>query len=204
MAADGSRSLVRQKLGWHDPAHIARLVEVLTPEAHGPSGPFTDGIAVFDFTALAQRLPGYYWDFPSLIGGQPVMNQGVFDSRIWPKQPRAKLKQILATALAQRQRDPLAGEGISFALGYGPVAAAVINDAFARQDFRFVHYRDRIQADPLLKELPTRILLARLLYGLRQPWPLNLLWRLSGLILRLFNRLAPASVPFRSPRLMRG
>jgi 2-polyprenyl-6-methoxyphenol hydroxylase-like FAD-dependent oxidoreductase len=32
VAADGSRSLVRQRLRWDDASRVARLLEVLTPE----------------------------------------------------------------------------------------------------------------------------------------------------------------------------
>lgn len=99
--------------------------------------------------------------------------------------------------------DPMVGEGISFALGYGPVAAAAISDAFARQDFGFSDYRQRLLADPLLKELPHRVSLARLIYGLNQRWQIGLVWRLSKLIIHIFNRLTPHSVSFEPPRFVK-
>jgi hypothetical protein len=40
--------------------------------------------------------------------------------------------------------DPLLGEGISFALGYGDVAARGLRDAFANGDFSFQDYRARV------------------------------------------------------------
>ncbi len=64
--------------------------------------------------------------------------------------------------------DPLAGEGISFALGYGAVAAEELVEAFDKQNFRFAHYREHILAHPLGKALQQRRLMARLCY---RGWP---------------------------------
>ena len=44
--------------------------------------------------------------------------------------------------------DPLFGEGISFSLRHGRVAAAAVTDAFARDDFSFAGYRRRQLDDP--------------------------------------------------------
>lgn len=62
--------------------------------------------------------------------------------------------------------DPLVGEGISFALAYGDVAAAAIVDAFREQDFSFADYKQRILNHRVLKQLPTRTRLARIAYQL--------------------------------------
>ena len=237
VAADGSRSLVRRKLKWHSSECMARLLEVLTPEPQREARYFQEGIAVFDFSPLQYGLQGYYWDFPSLIQNRPVMNRGIFDSRVQPARPRADLKQILQAALLDRRHDladyplkghpihwfdrhsqfsrpriilagdaagvdPMVGEGISFALGYGPIAAATIQDAFARQDFSFATYRDRILGDKLLKELPRRVAFARFVYSLKQPWQIHLAWRLGGLITRGLRRIASCSVPFEPPTLI--
>jgi flavin-dependent dehydrogenase len=53
---------------------------------------------------MTSGLQGYYWDFPSLIGGEPYMNRGVFDARIISQRPRARLKDILAESMAARDR----------------------------------------------------------------------------------------------------
>jgi len=213
IAADGSRSFVRRALGWDGDSHVARLLEVLTPESAHSRAEFRDGVAVFDFTPLGDGLQGYYWDFPSHIAGQPFMNRGVFDSRACPQRPRADLKRILRDALDRRDRrlddhelkghpirwwdranrfavprvllvgdaagaDPLMGEGISFALGYGEVAAAAVADAFARDDFSFATYRDRLLAHPLFTQLDARVRLARLLYRIASPRLMRLVWEI--------------------------
>jgi flavin-dependent dehydrogenase len=57
--------------------------------------------------------------------------------------------------------DPFGGEGISFALGYGAVAADELAAAFRAQDFTFAAYCDHIRAHPLGKALRLRRSLAR-------------------------------------------
>lgn len=80
--------------------------------------------------------------------------------------------------------DPLMGEGISFALGYGVVAAQAITDAFARQDFSFADYRDRLLATPLFHHLWRRTQAARLAYLLNYPWLARLGWAFMRRFLR--------------------
>ncbi len=84
--------------------------------------------------------------------------------------------------------DPLLGEGISYALGYGQVAAEAIVDAFARNDLSFVSYADRIQAHPLLSGLKTRVAIAKLIYWPKLIWQQELAWRFSSMILGGFQR----------------
>ena len=105
VAADGSRSFVRRALKWDDESRVARLLEVLTPENGKTQPEFRDGVAVFDFTRMTDGLQGYYWDFPSYVGGRPFMNRGLFDSRARPERPKADLKRHLRESLAQRARN---------------------------------------------------------------------------------------------------
>ena len=98
VGADGSGGVVRRALGSATHPTTARTLDVLTPEP--PDTPaFRDGVAVFDFTAVARGLQGYYWEFPSLIDGAPVMNRGVFDSRAQPRRSPAALGDILAQSM---------------------------------------------------------------------------------------------------------
>lgn len=106
VAADGSRSMVRRKLKWTDGTHVARLIEVLTPETEETAWEFRDGVAVFDFSPMTSHsLQGYYWDFPSIVDGQLRMNRGVFDSRTRPEREKANLKQTLGDSMAERDRE---------------------------------------------------------------------------------------------------
>lgn len=72
--------------------------------------------------------------------------------------------------------DPLLGEGISVALGYGELAARALVDAFARGEFGFEGYTRAVHRSPLGRSLRVRHHAARLLYGLRQPWLQRAVW----------------------------
>jgi flavin-dependent dehydrogenase len=237
VAADGSRSTVRQKLKWDDESRVARLLEILTPEDAFKEVEFRDRIAVFDFSRATYGLQGYYWDFPSLVKGQPFMNRGLFDSRSRPERPKADLVMELRSALDSRDRnlddyklkghpirwfdsngrfsmprvilagdaagvDPLFGEGISFALGYGDVAADAITDAFEQHDFQFNNYRQRVLNHSLLKQLPTRTRLARMAYALKHPWLFSLGWRMAKIVVGFTRWQDPGFVPAESPELI--
>jgi menaquinone-9 beta-reductase len=235
VAADGSRSTVRQKLKWDDDSRVARLLEVLTPEDAQRTVEFQQGIAVFDFSTMGDGLQGYYWDFPSYVRGQAMMNRGVFDSRVRPERPKVDLVGQLSQAMNNRDRqlddyqlkghpirwfdkngrfafprvilagdaagaDPFVGEGISFALGYGDVAAQAVSDAFARQDFSFADYRDRILSHHLLRQLPLRVRLARLAYRLKSRWLFRLGWRVARIVIRFTRWQDRSFVPAEPPR----
>jgi flavin-dependent dehydrogenase len=69
---------------------------------------------------------------------------------------------------------PFVGEGISFALQYGKVAAAELVIAFRQNDFGFAAYRRHIMADELGEWLVLRHRMARLMYLGWPPVVLNL------------------------------
>ncbi len=115
--------------------------------------------------------------------------------------PFARPRVILAGDAAGV--DPFMGEGISFALGYGRVAAAAVIDAFQGGNFSFSDYGQRILADPLLSQLSFRVHLARLFHGVKHRWQFEIAWRLTPLIVRVLARLQPSLLPFESSRLTR-
>ena len=216
VAADGSKSFVRRTLKWEGDSHVARLVEVLTPENAATTPEFQERTAVFEFDQTSTfGLQGYYWDFPSYVDKKPFMNRGLFDSRAQPKRPKADLKATLTSAMAERDRDledyklkghpirwwdknaqfakphvllvgdaagadPLMGEGISFALGYGKVAADAINYAFAKEDYSYANYRELLLRDSLFKQLELRTKAAKLAYKSWPSWMVSLLWSAVG------------------------
>jgi len=237
VAADGSRSFVRRALKWPGESHVARLLEILTPEEEQGQPEFHDASAVFDFTHTFDGLQGYYWDFPSYVKGKPFMNRGLFDSRARPERPKADLRKTLRESLAERKRDlddfqlkghpirwwdrkgpfsmahvllvgdaagadPLMGEGISFALGYGAIAAGAISDAFARQDYAFASYRKRLLADPLFRHLDLRTRMARIAYRIKSPTMFRLAWRLAPWIVKFTRWRDPNFRPVESSELI--
>jgi len=76
--------------------------------------------------------------------------------------------------------DPLLGEGISFALGYGDVAAKGLRDAFAHGDFSFRDYRARVLDHRIGHFLRRRVVVARLVYRIQGRRLLRFLWRNFG------------------------
>ncbi len=76
--------------------------------------------------------------------------------------------------------DAAVGEGISFSLGYGEVAAAALEDAFRRDDFSFSSYRMRVLRHRIGRYLLLRGAAARVLYGLRNRHLLETLWPVVG------------------------
>ncbi len=237
VAADGSKSFVRRRLKWDGDSHVARLIEVLTPEDGRIQPEFRDGVAIFDFTPMTDhQLQGYYWDFPSFVQGKSFMNRGLFDSRARPERPKADLKETLRDEMAERNRnldeykikghpirwgdpkeplaqprvilvgdaagaDPLMGEGISFALGYGDVASTAIIDAFAREDFSFATYNDIVWNHSLFKQLNIRIKLARFAYLMKYPWVIRTGWVVARQLIKFTRWRNPDYVPDIQPTM---
>ncbi|HEX5839237.1 MAG TPA: NAD(P)/FAD-dependent oxidoreductase [Anaerolineales bacterium] len=73
--------------------------------------------------------------------------------------------------------DPLFGEGISFALGYGALAAREIGNAFQRDDFSFKSYKGRVLRSPLGQAMLARWIIASVIYSFKWKWFQVLLWR---------------------------
>src|SRR5574338_1208478 len=73
--------------------------------------------------------------------------------------------------------DPLFGEGISIALGYGALAAQEIGEAFQRQDFSMEGYKRRVMSSSLGRSLARRWFIAKVIYRMHWRWFQVLLWR---------------------------
>ena len=73
--------------------------------------------------------------------------------------------------------DPVFGEGISMALGYGRLAARQVVKALEKGDFSMADYRRRLLWSPLGQTLIARWFLAYLTYTLQWKWFQILLWR---------------------------
>ena len=74
--------------------------------------------------------------------------------------------------------DPLFGEGISMALGYGAVASVEIGEAFQRGDFSFRRYPRRVARSGLGQTLLVRWVIAQVVYNINWRWFQILLWRI--------------------------
>ncbi len=74
--------------------------------------------------------------------------------------------------------DPIFGEGISMALGYGVVAARETAESFQRNEFSFRGYRRRLGRSGLGQTLFSRWLIAQIIYAFKWRWFQFLLWRI--------------------------
>ena len=74
--------------------------------------------------------------------------------------------------------DPIFGEGISMALGYGVIAAQEIAESFQRGEFSFRRYRQRVARSALGQTLFARWLLAYIIYSIKWKWFQILLWQI--------------------------
>jgi flavin-dependent dehydrogenase len=72
--------------------------------------------------------------------------------------------------------DPIFGEGISMALGYGAIAAQEIAESFQRGEFSFRRYRNRVARSGLGQTLFARWFIAHIIYPIKWKWFQILLW----------------------------
>ena len=73
--------------------------------------------------------------------------------------------------------DPIFGEGISIALGYGAIAARELSESFQRGEFSFRKYRRRVVGSAVGQTLIARWVIAYIVYPLKWRWFQILLWR---------------------------
>jgi flavin-dependent dehydrogenase len=86
--------------------------------------------------------------------------------------------------------DPLFGEGIGPALGYGQVAAQSLQAAFASGDFSFQDYRQRLKESAVGRYLMTRWVAAEGAYRFsHQRLFMHLVWTLGDVAARLWPEL---------------
>ena len=73
--------------------------------------------------------------------------------------------------------DPVFGEGISIALGYGKLAAREISESLQRDDVSFSGFRRRVVRSALGQTLFARWVVAQIIYPIKWRWFQILLWR---------------------------
>ncbi len=195
VGADGANSLVRRKLVRESDTRVSRLLEAVIPLARQDDqntaifdfsamrqnlrgyiwefptqvgGKAHLNIGIFDSRIhggpranirklLSDRLSSHgFSNAETQIEGHP---ERWFSPRGIYAQPNVLLVGDAAGI------EPWLGEGISIALGYGPVAARAIRDAFATQDFSFSGYRDLILTSKLGKLLNRNRRVAGLFYS---------------------------------------
>jgi flavin-dependent dehydrogenase len=119
---------------------------------------------------LAQELERHGFDLNSVeLKGHPI--------RWFSPENQMSVPRVLLVGDAVGA-DPIFGEGISIALGYGVVAAQEIGESFRRDQFSFKGYKARVLRSALGQTLLSRWFLAQVIYLIKWRWFQILLWRL--------------------------
>jgi flavin-dependent dehydrogenase len=100
IGADGVGSFVRRALGYAAAPYNAQALEVDTELAPGD---LPRDVLLFDVSNHA--LPGYYWEFPTLVDGREMMCRGVYLLRDVPGAAGVEIQDVLAAELAARGLD---------------------------------------------------------------------------------------------------
>jgi menaquinone-9 beta-reductase len=101
-ACDGAGSTVRKLLRIKESARKGHLYVAETARVAGDLGPMA-GLCDFDLRVADAGVQGYYWDFPTLVGGAPAVNRGIYHANFTA---RRDLKHDLVRSLRQRGVDP--------------------------------------------------------------------------------------------------
>ncbi|MDB4952782.1 MAG: hypothetical protein JWO36_351 [Myxococcales bacterium] len=92
VGADGVGGIVRRATGFARGELRAQVVELDTEEHPGDQPRDT---IVFDFTV--RDLHGYAWDFPTIVGGKPLVCRGAYViHNLGPDSPKARIEHYLA------------------------------------------------------------------------------------------------------------
>ena len=97
IAADGVQSVVRRALGVPAARYHAQALEV---DTEAVDGDVDRDLLVFDVSR--RELPGYYWDFPTLVDGRELWCRGVYLLKTGDDDPQVEIQQVLELELRAR------------------------------------------------------------------------------------------------------
>ncbi len=117
---------------------------------------------------LADEMKRHGFDLNDYeIKGHPI--------RWYNPQNKASISRVILVGDAVGA-DPIFGEGISIALGYGIVAAQEIAESFRRNEFSFRGYKRRLARSALGQTLFARWLITYIIYPMKWKWFQILTW----------------------------
>jgi len=207
VGADGSNGITRRSIFPKEPVYTARVLEVIAPTsgregtAYFEFSPIPDNIAgyIWDFPIQIKGEPMRCWgiyDTNILADGkrpqlkEPLaqeMHRLGFDLskheikghpiRWFSPENKMSVSRVLLVGDAVGA-DPIFGEGISIALGYGKVAADEISKSLQRNEFSFSRFKRRVVRSALGQTLIARWVIAYIIYPIKWRWFQILLWRI--------------------------
>ncbi len=118
---------------------------------------------------LAEEMKRFGYDLNDYeIKGHPI--------RWFSPENRMSVPRVLLVGDAVGA-DPIFGEGISIALGYGNLAAREISESIQRNEFSFRGFKRRVVRSALGQTLIARWVITYIIYPLKWRWFQILLWR---------------------------
>jgi menaquinone-9 beta-reductase len=102
VVADGAGSTARKLLGVPEAARKGHLYVLETELGQGDLSP-RNNVCDFDFGPCAQGIEGYYWDFPTPMGGSTWVSRGIYHANFTPHKG---LKAALFSELRRRGLGP--------------------------------------------------------------------------------------------------
>jgi menaquinone-9 beta-reductase len=100
VAADGVQSVVRRTLGLSSTRYRAQALEIDTEPV---ASDLERDVMLFD--ASHRELPGYYWDFPTVVGGREMVCRGVYLLKTGDTDPPVEIQRVLEDELRARGLD---------------------------------------------------------------------------------------------------
>lgn len=100
IGADGVGSVVRRHFGFSTTRYHAQALEVDTEHVDDD---LPRDVLLFD--ASDRSLPGYYWDFPTIVDGSEMMCRGVYLLKTGASDSKVEIKEVLAEQLKRRGLD---------------------------------------------------------------------------------------------------
>ncbi|MBN1304841.1 MAG: FAD-dependent monooxygenase [Anaerolineales bacterium] len=216
VGADGSKGITRRSLFPAARNFSARALEIMVPSNSLPKtavfefAPISTGVCgyTWNFPAQVHGQPMRCWGIydanlfstssrPGLKEllvcemkeqGYPFKDENLKGHPIHlfdPANPLAAPHVLLVGDAAGA--DPLFGEGISFALGYGLLAAREIRSAFNRKEFSFSRFKFHVATSSMGQALMTRWLIAQCLYAFRWRWFQFFVWRIMGWLAKIIG-----------------
>jgi flavin-dependent dehydrogenase len=102
VGADGALSKVRRAMMPPHRACLAATLQVSSPADPKYDPEFTRKKMTIDLSPIAEGLQGYTWHFPCLRYGEPFMNHGIGNFRIFPDRTPVGMKRLFHRELRDR------------------------------------------------------------------------------------------------------